>query len=961
MPERPGGVILLSYWKKLCSVAASFLICLSPAFSQSVSGGGLELDFSDSGKITRVGVDGRDLPVGSEADGFYLRDLRGANQSLSPLFEEGFEGAEFHWEVRVGDRKIDVELTGSGAHEGAKSLLVAVQQAEAQQQCWILSPKAAEIPVIPGKRYRLQSVYKALRGYLSVNAGTFKRQRSLYEPGKGAAHNGIGLLWLDGYGRALGECQLMAPFFDQALDWKAAGGFITAPEGASYARVVISANLNPIYDQEGFLVDAVRFFECPSRLEPFSGFVLPNDRGIEFSGFSGPFEVRAVWTGRNDSIEVSGWVKASDGLPHAFDLHVSIPVNAEGWVWPDDTVSGRKIQTGEDYRYANSVSADSQSNLPVSLYPYGGVFDNKSGVAAAVPLQPIRLVDIGYDVRRNCLDLCFRLGIDPTRKPGRQAAFSARLYSFEAMQGFRGVIDGYRRAWAEKKDWFSSPFDPALYREMRHYDFSGKPGAKRSFLCDVHDVLGLEYTVPDFVVENVAHKGSTPPTLTEMLDVIEERKNSADPEERAYYMMLAGTIKRASNGDPVLKFCKEVKWSKDWLWAEFKIDPSAGGYNDYIADHVLAPAFHDTMYPNPKWKVAPSIIDGVFLDNLLMQSAIDFNGERAQTVCDHALTYSPNDYCVGLPPAAGLVEHLEWLRQWLDTNAPDPNRWIMVNIWGLANSNACIPWIDVYGDEVQHVIESGVYGRGRTVNFSPKTLRYKRALAFNKYRGQAFEGDGITEENVLDILHTCLLHGTGARPAKRVAWENPAVFGESECLALTDRHNEQVVQLYNGGWEPLTYVSTDVPDLYLERYGSPEEGSFFVVVLNDGAGTVSGNVVLSEKLGLTEMPEVFEEHSGLSCAVRMNGSSNWTVDFSNLPSRRSLLFQIVPAGGQRKNSGFNPGPGMFGGAGKSKADDRKKPGSSKKSAAKKKPRKRSGKKASTSRKRSASKGGLKTR
>ena len=262
---------------------------------------------------------------------------------------------------------------------------------------------------------------------------------------------------------------------------------------------------------------------------------------------------------------------------------------------------------------------------------------------------------------------------------------------------------------------------------------------------------------------------------------------------------------------------------------------------------------------------------------------------------------------------------------------------------------------------MQHVIESGVYGRGRTVNFSPKTLRYKRALAFNKYRGQAFEGDGITEENVLDILHTCLLHGTGARPAKRVAWEIPAVFGESECLALTDRHNEQVVQLYNGGWEPLTYVSTDVPDLYLERYGSPEEGSFFVVVLNDGAGTVSGNVVLSEKLGLTEMPEVFEEHSGLSCAVRMNGSSNWTVDFSNLLSRRSLLFQVVPAGGQRKNSGFNPGPGMFGGAGKSKADDRKKPGSSKKSAAKKKPRKRSGKKASTSRKRSASKGGLKTR
>ncbi len=923
------GVLMLSTsLKRRLYGALAFLCCLAPAYSQTVSGGDLELTFSGSGEITNVSVAGRDLPPGLATDGFYVRDLRGADQPASPLFEEGFEGSTLDWDLMIGASKLDIVISDMDAYEGTQSLLIAAQQASDPQQGWILSPQAVSIPVTPGKRYRLQAAYKALRGYLSVSAGTFKRQYNLYDPGKGKAFNGIGLLWLNDLGYPVHDYQFMAPFFDQALEWKAVGGTVTVPEGAASVRIVVSANLDPAYDLEGYLVDSVRFFECPSILDPFSGSIRTVEGSVRFNGFSGPIEIDATWSEHDDSIGINGWVKTDDGLPHALDLHVSIPVDAEGWTWPDDAEMSRVIQADDVYRYANSASADSQSNLPVSLYPYGGVFDSASGVAAAVPLEPIYLTDIGYDVPRKCIDICFRLGLDPSLNgTGDQAYFSARLFSFNPDQGFRGIIADYGNIWVDKPEWFTSPHDPSLFWRIRHDDFSGKIGARICYLCDQNDVLALENILPDFVIEEVVPTGSTPPTLTGLLDIIEDRKNSTDPEEKAYYTMVSDGIKKASNGDPVFRHFNDQDFHYGWVAAEFKLDQSFGGYAEYNEGCVLGPAFFDTAYPNPSWNVSPSILDGVYLDNLLMQGAIDFDGEHIEAAPHHTLTYSPNDYGIGLPPSAGATDFLDWTRQWMDTTAPNPRRDITVNMWGIANSNACLPWIDIYTDEVQNVIENGEYGLGRSVNFSPEILRYKRALACGKFRAQAFEGNGVTRKNVLDLMHTYLLHATGASPIDTTQYENPGVFGENQCLLLTDELNILVKMLHAAGWEPLTFVTTIAPDIYLERYGSPEDDSFFVVVLNDDIEPISDSIVLTNELGLNDKPQVFEIRSGVFYGVSSNGPSSWKVKFNNLPMRRSLLFRVIPDGGESVSDSVDPGPGLFGDAEKTDTKKGRKPGS----------------------------------
>jgi len=884
MKSRPALLIPI-----LSSLLFTFPI-LPPAHAATVSGGGLDLDLDETGAITAVRVDGAFLPLSSSPGGIAIRDVTEANQGSDFLLEEGFEGPVLEWLEPPQNGDVNFTITGDEFHEGSQSLLCQVDTGAGEKQFGGIISDV--IPVEPGTRYRLQCAYKCTRGYLAQN---LEWQRKIYEPGFQYLC-GMGVFWTDAEGTIVNEdYQLLVPFAKQALAWKEVGGEFVVPAERQYVRVALSVRLDPWFEFEGFWVDAIELFESPAEIVRVEGTAAQSGSGIEFQGAQGPLEVTATWSGLPDSIEVSGTVSAREEGRRSFDLLVSIPVDAAGWTWPDSAAISRTIEQGNPIAYSYDVTADIQAYLPVSIYPYGGIYGESSGLAAAVPLEPDTMNLIRYDAARGALDVVFHLAVAPSLDHPR-ADFSLRLYPFEPADGFRGIIHAYHLSYHDQTKWFESEFDASPYRYFDIGSFIGKNGAEQCALEDTTQVMSVQYTVADMTIKKIQLGTIPPPTLDELFEIIEERKQSSDPEESYYYTYVTGQIMEAPNGDPVLKHIDEKPWSAGYVEAVLKINPSPAvgmghGMHTYTEDWILYPAFESTANPPPAWGVEPSILDAVQLDNFKAASSIDCSDEHIRSLLAHTLTYSMADYGPGLSPVAGHYDYLEWMRIWLNENVNrPPYRGIQINWKDLGITNYALPRIDICAGEVGNAIIGGAYGKGfaRWGNFDPEVQAYKRALAYHKIRGMAFEGQGITEQDVIETQETCLLFGLGAGFKNDAGFVPP--FDWEASIPLSMAHNALISELYLAGWEPLTRAVGD-QDLAIERYGSPEDGKFFLVVHNFSEDAVSDTITLSPELGLILPPRVVERLSGEG--VPVGGSKpEWTIPVSDLDARRSRMFEI---------------------------------------------------------------------
>jgi len=84
----------------------------------------------------------------------------------------------------------------------------------------------------------------------------------------------------------------------------------------------------------------------------------------------------------------------------------------------------------EPVAYSMAATADTGGWLPVSIYPYGGIMDSATGLAAAVPLDLSVPALIRYDAASELLAVCWHLALAP--KDGHASVtVSARIFSFD--------------------------------------------------------------------------------------------------------------------------------------------------------------------------------------------------------------------------------------------------------------------------------------------------------------------------------------------------------------------------------------------------------------------------------------------------------------------------------------------------------------------------------------------------
>ena len=869
--------------KKIFYILFFFLLSEN-GYSLSVSSDNLSLAFDEQGSITQVFLCGQTLPRTSTFGGLMLRELTGANKPVgAEEFYESFEDTITNWTIYPGSQSIDFSLTTNEFVEGNKSLLCKVAETNSSQIAQIVSPL---IHISAGKKYRIQCEYKATRGYLSYENSNHAA-RWLYDEYNRSAGNSLGYYICESNGNLRTGHLVIAPFVAQAREWKAVGGEIIAGESDEYMRVTISANLNPKYDTEGFYVDKIEVFEMPAVTKNILGSAWEISNGLAFTGTIDNFIVEAEWVGLSNSINVFGQVRRDVNLVSndscAFDLIVSLPVDASDWLWLYDAAKNEEIKEKKIYKH--SVSADYQSDLPVSLYPYAGISSGEFTIAVGVPLTPPNLCEMKYDAARELLEADFHFGISE-KLNHTSANFELKLGALKKGQGFRGIIHWYREEYFESNTWFETEFISTNYLSWDRRDYSGA-NAKLCASHDTQQIMSVEYTVPDLVIQDAGMSNDIPPTLSGLLGIVNTNKFTGTLEQQYYFTNVAPQIKRASNGDPVLKYLAVKDYTGGRIQGVFKINASPlgkeKGYHTYITNYVCGPAFRDTI-------AITAVLDAVQLDNFLSKTTINC-ATNAIAFSSFNLTYSPNDYTVGTSPAAELIEYLSWLRRWIDANTVPPYRAILINWWGLATPNACLPWIDICAGEVRDAISDGKYGSGYESNFDPEILRYKRALAYHKPLGMAFEGDNISSNDVLDTLHNCLLYAMGGQFKIGVGLVDMSYL---ECVAIAREFTAIASKLNEAGWEPIVMASCDNGQIYLERYGEKGGEEIFIVAQNSGTNSASGNIILEPELGVSNDWEAVEYISGEQVEIKYE-SGDYQISFSNLPARRVNVYMLSAA------------------------------------------------------------------
>ncbi len=855
----------------------------------TVRGGEVAVTVAPDGSVPGVGVGDRQVPVGTVAGGVFIRELGGTDRPADPVFEEGWEDGLNGWSDYTDNTRLVFTRFPEDAASGSWSIKARLDGATSRQSGALYSPP---VNVRPGDTLRIQCRWKATRGYLGTDPGSQILQWGVYQVPPPQLVSGLELVPCDSDGTPqAGKRQHLVTFAGQAPSWRPAGAEWTVPPGVELVRVAITAVLDPAYGDEALLVDDIALFPHAIPAGRLAGTVTQaGDGTVRVEGTVGGIGLDVAWRPRSGGVEAAITAVAEDGGEHAFDLVLAVPVDATGWRWFDDWAT--PVFISSPIEYAFMVTGDVEGWFPVSVYPFGGVADAKSGLGVAVPMDEPAPVLIRYDAALRLLEVCWHVALAPAAGHG-SLGVTARILDFDPWWGFRSLVERYRGSWRDRDRWFASPFDVTPFESFHRNDYRGEAGARRCAAEEADHVLSLQYTVPDLVVDDVPEESGVPPTLDELLALIDARSQQGSDCQQLYYGPVFDEVALGSAGGPVLKYLGIRPWTGGRLQAAFKLAPlegeGGGGTWDWLARCVLLPAFASTASPDPSWdpRVSASTIDGVLLDNFGAHVTADLDPAHIAGAAG-ILTYSPADYrpAVFLPSA--YRSHMERLRALVDA-LPAPARAVAINWKGIGIVNGDVALADILADETENLYSYGHPGPGATGSYAPWILRYRRALAFGKLRGTAFSGSAITRGDVEDTLATALLWATAARFKDET--EFLGITAE-EADTLCRAHNRLVARLQTAGWQPVTGASASDRNLLVERYGTPSR-TFYLVVTNAGESEIVGWIDLDASLGVGGIERVTELVAGRPVGIG-GEAPEWRFLLPPLGPRETALVEIVP-------------------------------------------------------------------
>jgi hypothetical protein len=599
---------------------------------------------------------------------------------------------------------------------------------------------------------------------------------------------------------------------------------------------------------------------------------------------------------RGGALDFRGRISDTSGRDRAITLVFACPRRGAGSRWGDDLRRQRVVQGQGDF--ANQISVRCGAGA-MSLYPMGGVWNERNGLALAIDMAQPAQYRIGYQAGLQLLYLAYDFGLvkETERFPGG-ADFRFALYPFDSRWGFRA-------AWQKLMELYPSYFlvrskdqgiwmpftDVSRVQDWQDFGFRYHEGNNTVPWDDEHGILSFRYTEPmTWWMPMKKELARTPAEAGRIRDELLQGRN--DSQRR-----LAEVTRTAAmfdeTGQPGLRFL-DTPWCNGAVWSlnpnPFLVPPAGEG-TAVNPPQAESPAFNAaTVHWNEAIKEqlygpkAKGQLDGEYLDSLEGYVTAELNFRRdhfRQTTVP--LTFSSDTRQPALFKGLAVFEFTKWMSE----DVHRLGKLMFANGVPYRFSILC-PWLDVLGTETDW-LQGGKY---RPASLVQMDLWRSLSGAKPYLLLMNTDYDKFTPDLVEKYFQRCLFYGMwpgffSHDAADNPYWQNPKWYNRDR--PSFKRYIPLVKRVAEAGWQPLTYASIGNPGIQAERFGPAADGTVFLTVFNDTAEAQEGRLVVEAgRLGFSASPPTVREL--LSAQNQPWSQDGWLI---RLQSQETKVFAMT--------------------------------------------------------------------
>jgi hypothetical protein len=615
----------------------------------------------------------------------------------------------------------------------------------------------------------------------------------------------------------------------------------------------------------------------------FTGSVTSSGGVLTQTASHNNLNLTATFTSVGTAVRVDATLTDTTGADRALELAYQLPLDVAGWTWDTDFVTPVTIVNNTRYQYLDPSFTGGQSH---SVYPFADVRNASAAFSLAVPMGP-QMDRLSYDTGDG-LRVSWDLGLSAaaTKTPSK-ASVSFWIYSVDPKWGLRAAAGKYYAlnpssftstttkigSWAlENSSPLSSVPTPS------DFGWAFEEGDGELAFDNANGILGLHYVDPSGWFRPFPGYTSQPSYST----LINTLNNDA----------CCGTGS-TTDSTPVTEMAQAVINSSPYNAAgNYEVlDNPYFWYNSYAQIYPVSP---DPDIPAPskysvikKYSVdnrismaqsAGNTLGGIFLDDLTWVFSTLQNYRRPLWAYSNSpLSFSYTTRKVTLFNGYSLGEFTSGISSYVHSKG--------IILAGSMGPPGTLTWfggnVDMMGGEVTDAAES--FDKAYT----------RRTMSYGKQWSNLFvsSSSAPSQATVLTYLRQALL--LGYFPGfNGIYWDTPVAYERDR--SLFQQYIPLIKSEVTAGWQPVTYASSSDPKTFLERFGNPTAGKFYVSAQNTGTSTSTPQITIDGAgLGISTSSSVTIKELLSNLAVSASRSGNNILFSDNLSAGESSLYELT--------------------------------------------------------------------
>ena len=539
-----------------------------------------------------------------------------------------------------------------------------------------------------------------------------------------------------------------------------------------------------------------------------------------------------------DHLVVEGSVADLSGRDRAISLVFALPIDARGWTW--DQTMREQTRVGEA-ELSNTVSFFAGANGRASLYPLANIRDAQSGLAIALDPDFAAQNRLAVNGATRQFYLAYDFGLTPEKSA---ANFRFVIYRTDPKWGVRDALarrnalfpQTYAVRGAAKEQGLWMPFtDIRKVEGWRDFGFrfreANLPNADDEALQwdAANGIATFRYHEP--MTWWMAMPPGVPRTYEAAIEQLRRLASDSKAEQYAQARAVLSSGFRDSSGRYALTF-RDTPWSNGAVWS-LNPDPKLPGDSTGASlgwnDQTRASYANDALA-------------GEYLDSLEGYVTSNLNFDREQfRVARAPLTF---DTATAQPAQHKALLAYDYTR-WQSGQLRAMDKLLFANSVP-ARFTFLTPWLDVMGTE------SDWMPGGTWTPDSDAQMSLRRAMSGAKpyLLLQNTDFSKFTSSHVEKYMQRSLFYGIfpgffSADAANDPYWLSPKLYNRDR--PLFKKYLPIVQTVAEAGWQPVTLATSDNPDVWLERFGTPG-GALYLTVRNNAATPQKARVTLAPPL-----------------------------------------------------------------------------------------------------------------